>query len=286
VSNYRVRQVMSICKRLPQRQKDLLIGLATWLDDSTITVRLGNDQLAEASALHPDTVKVVKRELRKANVIDYEPGRHRGDRTLYRVLILAEGGANSTPPSEGGASSTPPSGGKGGSGGPERGDQEAPEGGIGKSADQQEPERRLKTQAKDSLSLADLLRDAVPAATEREIGYALNRLQNQNGNGQIKNMRAYLRKIIEQGDAAGMIADAGAELAERDQRQARLAGKQDEEEHQADGEVTVPPVPRDYQRIATTISEARADLAARREAADLAARRAAAEHPEPRAAAS
>ena len=125
--------------------------------------------------------------------------------------------------------------------------------------------------AKSSLSLADLLGEAVPAATEREIEHALASLKTRNGNSQIKNMRAYLRKIIREGDAPGLVADAGAELAERDRNQARqaeaeagaetAAARQDKINAQAaDRE------PHDPERVSTILADLRADLTAKAQA--------------------
>lgn len=213
MSNYRVRQIMTICKRYPQRQKDLLIGLATYLDDSTVEVRLGNDKLAEASGLHPDTVKAVKRELRKAAVIDYEPGRHRGDCTFYRVLILTEGGTSNTPPSEGGTDSTPPSSQKGGSDDSGRGGQPVKKGGVTKSADLQEPERGLNPWAKDSSSLSSVERAARRlldcGGTEREIRHIADKMIQDP---KVRYPAAYLTKAIEAGDGPVLLAQAQKDL--------------------------------------------------------------------------
>ena len=88
-------------------------------------------------------------------------------------------------------------------------------------------------------------------------------------------MRAYLRKIIREGDAPGLVADAGAELAKRDRNQARqaeaeagrqagaetAAARQDKINAQAaDRE------PHDPERVSTILADLRADLTAKAQA--------------------
>jgi len=68
-----------------------------------------------------------------------------------------------------------------------------------------------------SLTLADLLAEAVPAAAEREIEYAVTTIETRHALGEVGSARAYLRKIIENGDAASLIDEARAEIG-RDSR--------------------------------------------------------------------
>jgi hypothetical protein len=144
VSNFRVRQVLALCKRLPhtEAEKDLLVGLATWLDDESAEVRLSNRALAEAASLHLDTVKHAKQQLRKKGWLEYDPATRPGELTLYRVPVL-EGGVTPAPPSinpQGGVGAATP---KGGSESRARGGREAPEGGVGKITDQPERDHEL-----------------------------------------------------------------------------------------------------------------------------------------------
>lgn len=175
MSNYRVRQVLALCKRLPhtEAEKDLLVGLATWLDDDSTEVRLSTRVLAETASLHPDTVKHAKQQLRKKGWLEYDPATRPGELTLYRVPVL-EGVTGTTPPSanpQGGVGAIPP---KGGSESGARGGREAPEGGVGEIADQPERDHKLnllaKPVAKSSSGRAfEAIRAAAPDATDDEI---------------------------------------------------------------------------------------------------------------------
>jgi hypothetical protein len=217
-----------VCKLHPRTsdaEKDLMIGLATWLDDDTIEVRLSNRVLADASSLHPDTVKGTKPRLRKKGWLDYEPARRPGELTLYRVLIL-EGGVSRTPPSKGGTGETPPSPAKGGSGSQKRGGREAPKGGVGKSADQPERDHKLNplatTQAQDvSRDVRKVIRAAVADATDDETDTYARQIQDER---HPDNLARYLggfpaAKIVEgimsirrsKGGGAGSFGDAPAD---------------------------------------------------------------------------
>jgi hypothetical protein len=65
---------------------------------------------------------------------------------------------------------------------------------------------------KKPLSLVELLAAAVPGATEREIEQAITTIQTRHASGEIRSVRAYLKKIIAEGDAADLIDVARAEI--------------------------------------------------------------------------
>jgi hypothetical protein len=62
-------------------------------------------------------------------------------------------------------------------------------------------------------SNAELLAQAVPDATPREIEQALKNLQTSHDNGEIRTIRGYLKTLIANGDAPGLIDQARTELA-------------------------------------------------------------------------
>jgi hypothetical protein len=138
VSNYRVRQVLALGD-MPRRQLRFLVALATYLNDDSDSVRVGFAALTEAAGLSERWMKATRTELREAKRIEYEPGRYRGDLTLWTVLCLPEKGA---------PIGIPIASQKGAPNGTRRGDPSAKEGVTRQHAGQRQPRRGLKHQAK------------------------------------------------------------------------------------------------------------------------------------------
>jgi hypothetical protein len=69
------------------------------------------------------------------------------------------------------------------------------------------------SESSSSLSLEDMLAGAVPGATEREIEEAVTDIQTRHARGEIRSIRAYLKKIIAEGDAADLIEQARGVIA-------------------------------------------------------------------------
>jgi hypothetical protein len=82
---------MAAGKHWPARQRDLLVGLATFMRDDTREVSVGDVLVAEAAALSLRWARVAKRELRKAGCLDYAPGKGKTP-TRWTVLCLPESG--------------------------------------------------------------------------------------------------------------------------------------------------------------------------------------------------
>jgi hypothetical protein len=93
VSNYRIRQVLALRGQRPERQMRVLLALATWLTDDTVTVRLGAGQLRATARLTERNFELARIELVKAGELGYEPGgKHRGDRSVWTLLCLPDKG--------------------------------------------------------------------------------------------------------------------------------------------------------------------------------------------------
>lgn len=216
MSNYRVRQVL-VLGDMPRRQLRFLVALATYLDDDSLSVRLGFATLTEAAGLSERWMKAARAELRDAKRIEYEPGRYRGDLTRWTVLCLPEKGApiRSALPASGkgipvGASFDSR---KGVPDDPGRGHLNGSEGGTLESADQQEPERKLNLPAKPSSSLSSLELVARQLAdlggSEREIRAVIDKMAKDP---KIRHVGAYLRKAVREGDGPVLLAEVRQSL--------------------------------------------------------------------------
>lgn len=165
MSNFDVRAVLAL-PPMPERQRLVLIALATVSPEADGWRQIGGKLLAGIANLHPDTVKKARPELVKAGLLDYEPGDGRGHYSRYRLNVPGtedrEGGANSSPPLEweggvnsspplrsgkGGVNSSPSSSRKGGSATPERGGRPPEKGGDGQLADLRERDHCPKDSA-------------------------------------------------------------------------------------------------------------------------------------------
>jgi len=212
VSNYRVRQVLALGE-MPRRQLRFLVALATYLGDDSLSVRLSFRELNAAAGLSERWMKITRAELREGKRIEYEPGRYRGNRTLWTMLCLPEKGApigSALPgPQKGAPMSAPFAFRKGAPDSPGRGHLNSPEGGTPESADQQQPERRLNPLAKSSGSLSSVDRAAHQllelGGSEREIRFVISKITKDS---KIRYPGAYLRKAIEQGDGPELLAAA------------------------------------------------------------------------------
>jgi len=198
VTNYRVRQVLALGDDMPVRHLRFMVALATYLGDDSRQVRIGFDALTATARLTRRNMKLARGELRDSGRIDYLPGKHRGDLTLWIALCLPERGSPTGTSFE--AQKGVPYGSERGSPGTEKG-------GPRQDADQQKPEHSLNRQAKPSGSLSralDALADAVPTLTEKEIESITDRLKD---NPEIPHPGPYLHAVISNGDAAAF-ADA------------------------------------------------------------------------------
>jgi hypothetical protein len=89
LSNFRVRQALNL--RRPQRQKDFIGGLATYLNDDTRTARVGWDKLVEASGTAPNTAKKARRELQaQGDLLVVSTGVGQGHVNEWTALCLPE----------------------------------------------------------------------------------------------------------------------------------------------------------------------------------------------------
>jgi len=141
VSNYRVRQVLALGD-MPERQLRFLIALATWMDDYSLTVRIGFDTLIKDSGNTHNTVRKARRELEADKRISSEAGNGRGHQTAWTARCLPEKGTN--------IAGTQSGAGKGTNRGRERVPTEAEKGYQPQRADQQEPDCGLNRLAKPS----------------------------------------------------------------------------------------------------------------------------------------
>lgn len=210
MSNYRVRQVLVLGDAMPRRQLRFLVALATYLGDDSRRVRVGFDALTATAGLSARWMKVTRGELRDGGQIEYQPGKHRGDLTLWTALCLPEKGAPMGDPLSTGKKGGPMGDSflaqKGAPDGAERGHLTAEKGGTLKLADQQEPDCGLNRRANPSSSLSralTALAAAVPDLTEREIESISDRLKD---NPEIPYPGRYLQVVIGNGDAAEFAA--------------------------------------------------------------------------------
>lgn len=249
VSNYRVRQVLGL-GRMPERQRTLLVALATWMNDDTRVVTVAYSELVKNTGQAPNTVKAARRELEAAGKLASDPGgKFKGNRTVWAVLCLPETagmGVNIADPhtaeSKGVNIADPlATAGKGVNGTDVRGSNGARIGGQPQLADQREPDRGFNPQAKTSGSISlsapasvavdddderenddfgeeqldpdhVLLAEAVPGADELDVEWAITTLQIRKHHSEIRTtVRAYLRKVIANGDAQALVDDAAAE---------------------------------------------------------------------------
>ena len=157
MSNYRVRQVLALGD-MPRRQLRFLVALATYLSDDSASVRVGFAALTEAAGLSERWMKATRAELREAKRIEYEPGRYRGELTLWTLLCLPEKGAPIGIPIDGQ---------KGAPNGTGRGHPDAKEGGTRYLAGQRQPEPRLNHQARPSGGAASGAMRTLLAAAQR-----------------------------------------------------------------------------------------------------------------------
>ena len=144
MTNYRVRQVLALGD-MPDRQLRLLVALATWLPDSTRTVRVGVDALTAATGKTRNTFRRARRELESDGRVGSQPGQHRGDLTIWTVYCLPEKGVNESDPLPAKKGVNPE---------PGRGSIGDEKGGQPQAADLREPDRWLKSLAKPSSSLS------------------------------------------------------------------------------------------------------------------------------------
>jgi len=209
VSNYRVRQVMQLTRprrkgpRWLARHRDFLVGLATYMSDDSLSVKCTNDQLAEASGRDRWAVNLAKRELVKDGVITYEPARHRGQVTTYRVLAdlpaLRKGVDPKSSPSEGVDPKSSPSVPRKGWTSPDR------RGGptIEKGVDL-ESTPGFNTPAKSSLAARELLSSVDPAVTDDETEMIMDILRGRGARSPL----AVLKAGIANGDGGSLLAEA------------------------------------------------------------------------------
>jgi hypothetical protein len=90
VSNYDVRAVLAL-PPMPERQRLVLIALATVTPEADGWRHIGGKLLAGIANLHPDTVKKARPELIKAGLLDYEAGDGRGHYSRYRLNVPGTG---------------------------------------------------------------------------------------------------------------------------------------------------------------------------------------------------
>jgi len=244
MSNFRVRQVLAL--RLPDRQNRFMVALATWMRDDTRTVRVGLETLIEDAGQARNTARAARRELETQGKLASAGGRGKGNLTVWTALCLPETASKGvsdvdplTVESKGVSDVDPFTPGddspKGVNQAHQKGSTETSKRGQPQLADQLEPEmgfnRLANTSGSISLSLDDQLRAAAPGATEeepdpdfvlladavpgadpRDVEWAITGLQYRKHRGEIRTtVRAYLRKIIENGDARSLVDDAAAE---------------------------------------------------------------------------
>ncbi len=220
MSNYRVRQVIALGK-MPERQRMLLIALATFMHDDDLAVRVSVDALMKTAGLSRNTFRSARRELEEGGRIRAVPGGHGSrDVTTWTVSCLPAQGVNALNPLSQGVNESDPL--QGVSRTSFRGSTERHSGGQPKSADQAKRDRWLNRMAKDSLSspgdpLLTLLRESVPDAEMRELSELIGWTEAE---GKVRNVRAYLRAAFRNGDGPSLIAEVRTELAERDARNA------------------------------------------------------------------
>lgn len=212
MSNYRVRQVMQLTR--PHRagghwkpaHKDVLIGLATYLTDDSLSVKVTNERLAEASGRDRWALNLAKREMAKDSVIAYEPGRHRGEITTYHVLVdlpaLSEGVDPESSPSEGVDPESSPSGSrKGWTSGHGRGGPRAEKGVDLLCADQAERDNSFNLLAKPSprarelaeFVIAEVCRHSGTTITTEEAEHGIT---NKLNGSAVRQPERWLAKVI------------------------------------------------------------------------------------------
>lgn len=215
MSNYRVRQVLALGP-MPDRQLRLLVALATWMGDDSLTVRVGFGMLTGDMGTSADTARRARRDAREAGRISYVPGRGRGHVTLWIIHCLPAKGEQDAAPLSGDV--------KGEQRPPEKGGNLAHKRGAAHRADQQDPEHGLDLPAKPSSSLsriAEAILAAVPDATEREIRSILDTAQ---ADPKIRNAIPWLTAAVANGDAPALVAEARYRLAEHDAMGKMLTG--------------------------------------------------------------
>jgi hypothetical protein len=162
MSNYRVRQVLAL-GAMPERQLRLLIALATFMTDDSLTVTAGFDAVIKVSGQARNTVRTARRELEAAGRIASQSSPGRGVLTVWTVLCLPEKGVNVLDPF-----SAPV---KGVSQAPEKGSSEPEKRVTYPAPDLGRPEQGLKSRAKEPSSLYGQAREALA----RETGGVLER---------------------------------------------------------------------------------------------------------------
>jgi hypothetical protein len=90
VSNYRVRQVLAIKPKLLDSRHRLMVALATWLNDDSMTAVVGFDVLMEQAQLARNTAKDARKTLAADGYLTWTSPRGRGNRTAWTVHHLPE----------------------------------------------------------------------------------------------------------------------------------------------------------------------------------------------------
>ncbi len=205
MTNYGALAILAL-PPMPERQLRFLIAVETVKVGDDGLRRIGSALLARTAGISHNTLAKARADAVKAGHVEFERGDGRGNVSGYRILFPIKGTniAGPLPAPERVPTGAPkgyqPSGIKGTS-------PNALTSGNANGA--------LKALALEAsaLSLADLLRAAVPGAGEREIDYVITQIK---ASGEIRKPRAYLKTIIERGDAASLIAEAADALARGD----------------------------------------------------------------------
>lgn len=247
MTNHGTRVILALPK-MPDRQLRLMLALETVTPGSDGWREVGADLLARIANLSPNTAARARDELIKAARIEYKPGSGRGRVSAYRLKAPNGRGYLSGPekvPSETDHLSEP-----------ERYPIEARKGtqsGPVKVPNQnaltcENENPALEASALEASALSPderLLAEAVPGASEREIKHAIAKLRGRQADGEIRSVRAYLRAIIDCGDALALTTDARVTLTKSDAAAERTGPcamcRIDDHEHCTEGRCTCQP---------------------------------------------
>jgi hypothetical protein len=243
VSNYRVRQVLALKPKLLDSKLRLMVALATWMNDASMTATVSFDVVTEQAQLARNTARDARRALAADGYLTWTSPHGRGNRTVWTFHRL---------PELKGVSDTdlfPEAGAKGVSDADpfcaaEKGSIEGQKRGQSERADLLGRDYRLNRQA-NPLSPADatadagpgdrngerdnhltrMLRKAAPNATPEEIQRVVVDFQDREATGKYRSAVAVMRTAIEKGDAPGLIEKARREIAKDERKRAQASGK-------------------------------------------------------------